>query len=352
MQFVTPISCLKDGLCNHNLVFCFWLLEVIYPKLLLKAWLALEVNQVVHGCVQFSVVNEDVTDSQAPVPVLDYGVRNFFLMFNRNFFVIVVSCLYTKFPRKTCLHPLYISLLRSRNLAIRSFLRLFSRLNPVSSASCVICFSTLAIFMALTGLPPVCWHLSCTKRSESGHSILHTVNYVLKLQRLIMFLVNLFWFSLSLKFCIVFVDLQLLLQPFHIPQYHTDYTAILSMLHISLKLLIYSLQYVDIFLEAVLLYCPLFFWCLSSWYQHICNLIYQTPEFFSELILQICVNNLDYLKTTSSICTHTFCIFSTMSIFSYISLTRQSYELQLPSSRFLVPRNKDFCLDLVSAWSV
>jgi len=95
--------------------------------------------------------------------------------------------------------------------------------------------------------------------SKKGHTILHAVNCVLKSRRLLMILVNLFRFILSLKFCIVFVDLQLFFTPLHIPQYHTDYTGTVSTLCISLKLLIYSVWYVGIFLEAVLFYCPLFF---------------------------------------------------------------------------------------------
>lgn len=152
---------------------------------------------------------------------------------------LFISCFHTKFPRKACLHLLYISLLGCKNLTIRSFLRLFSRLNPVSLASYVICFCTSDIFMAFQGMALASWTLY--QRSKSEHSILHAVKCVLKSWRILMFLVNLFWSILSLKFCIVFVDLQFLLLPFHILQFiiilywlhwHTGHVHIKSKLFI------------------------------------------------------------------------------------------------------------------------
>jgi len=67
---------------------------------------------------------------------------------------------------------------------------------------------------------------------------------------------------------------------------------------------------------------------------------------FSELILRFCVHNFDYLKM-SYICTHVFCLFSTMPIFS-LHFSYKTYKSQLPPCRFLMPRDKDFCLDLES----
>lgn len=67
--------------CGTAILPCFYfgLLEVIYANPLLKAGLTFEVNQVDQGCIQSSIVNEDVTVSQAPVPMLDYShVDDFF----------------------------------------------------------------------------------------------------------------------------------------------------------------------------------------------------------------------------------------------------------------------------------
>lgn len=69
--------------------------------------------------------------------------------------------------------------------------------------------------MVLQGIAPS-WIFPLCQGSKSEHTTLCAVKCVLKSWRILMFLVNLFRFILSLKFCIFFIDLQFLLQPFHI----------------------------------------------------------------------------------------------------------------------------------------